>query len=155
MTTTTITSTHTTSTNKTATNTKIAGPRPVAPVIETMLDAIRSGSGIPIEIYAADVELDATVPNWRFRRSGADAVVAEYGRWFADPATTEELDVLPVEDGCVLRYLLSWQQDGVPHAAHHAHVITLDSSGRIHKDVVFCGGRWDAALLAEIAEASR
>jgi hypothetical protein len=144
-----------TSTSTATATTTLPTHRRAAPVIETMLDAIRSGSGIPIEIYAADIVLDATVPNWRFTRSGPDAVVAEYGRWFADPATTEELDVLAVEDGYVLRYLLCWEQNGVPHAAHHVHVITLDSSRRIHKDVVFCGGRWDAALLAEIAEASR
>jgi hypothetical protein len=123
--------------------------------VQGLLTAIRSGAGIPEQIYADDVVLDATVPNWRFTVSGASAVAAEYGRWFADPATMEELHVQPLEGGVLVRYLLTWQEPTGPHAAHHMHLIGLDSDGRIHKDVVFCGGRWDAALLAQIAEASQ
>jgi hypothetical protein len=99
--------------------------------------------------------LDATVPNWRFTVMGPEAITAEYARWFADPAVTEELERYLTTDGEVVRYLLSWRQHGVPHAAHHTHLLALDSDGRISKDVVFCGGRWDAALLAQMEEARR
>ena len=44
-------------------------------------------------------------------------------------------------------------EDGVPHAAHQVHLVTVDA-GRISRDTVFCGGRWPAALLAEM-EAAR
>ena len=40
---------------------------------------------------------------------------------------------------------------GVPHAARHCHVLRFDSDGLIVEDRFFCGGRWDAALLAEMA----
>jgi hypothetical protein len=126
-----------------------------ATTVDAMLDAIRSGEGIPTTLYAADAILDATVPNWRFSVEGPEAIASEYARWFADPAVTEELERFPTHDGEVVRYLLSWRQHGVPHAAHHTHVLTLDSEGRISKDVVFCGGRWDAALLAQMEEARR
>jgi hypothetical protein len=123
--------------------------------IDDFLAAVRSGDGIPLELYAPDAELDATVPNWRFSRHGAAEIAGVYAGWFADPAEMEELERMPNGTGEVVRYLLTWRQDGVPHAAHHVHLLTLDSSGRIDKDVVFCGGRWDATLLAQIGEANR
>ena len=42
---------------------------------------------------------------------------------------------------------------GVRHAAHQVHLLTVDGD-RITRDTVFCGGRWPAALLAEM-EAAR
>src|SRR5262245_33033803 len=121
--------------------------------VDEFLAAICSGAGIPVALYAPDAVLDATVPNWRLSQSGADAIAAEYARWFADEALMEELERMPIDGGEVVRYLLTWHEHGVPHAAHHTHILTLDSDGRISKDVVFCGGRWDAALQAQMAEA--
>lgn len=123
--------------------------------IDDFLAAVRSGGGIPVELYTPDAELDATVPNWRFSRHGAAEIASEYAGWFADRAEMEELERTPHDAGEVVRYLLTWRQDGIPRAAHHVHLLTLDSAGRINKDVVFCGGRWDAALLAQIGEANR
>jgi hypothetical protein len=128
---------------------------PATTTVDALLDAIRSGRGIPTALYADGAVLDATVPNWRFTIVGPDAISSEYGRWFADPAIIEELDRFTTVDGEVVRYLLCWRERGVPHAAHHTHLLTLDSDGRISKDVVFCGGRWDAALLAQMEEARR
>jgi hypothetical protein len=123
--------------------------------VDAFLDAVRAGRGIPTELYAPDAVLDATVPNWRFGVSGPEAITAEYARWFADEGATEELDRFPIADGEIVRYLLTWRQQGVPHAAHHTHIITQGADGRITKDVVFCGGRWDASLLAQMAESAR
>jgi len=53
----------------------------------------------------------------------------------------------------VVEYTLSWTENGVPHAGHHLHVLTVRDD-RIVADMVFCGGRWPAALLAEM-EAAR
>ena len=39
-----------------------------------------------------------------------------------------------------------------PHAGHHLHVLTVRDD-RIVSDMVFCGGRWPAALLAEMEAA--
>ena len=44
---------------------------------------------------------------------------------------------------------LSWQENGVPHAAHRLHLLTV-RDGLIVADTVFCGGRWPASLLAEM-----
>jgi hypothetical protein len=93
--------------------------------------------------------LDATVPNWRFTTRGGDAIRAEYGRWFADAGHFEYLRRLPTAGGEVVDYLLTWEEQGVPHAAHHMHILEV-SDGRIAADTVMCGGRWPAGLLAEM-----
>jgi hypothetical protein len=120
--------------------------------LDRLLEAVRSGAGVPADLFAPDAELDATVPGWRFHQRGAEPVAAQYSQWFADPATFEELDRHAFPGGAVITYLLAWEEGGVPHAARHCHVLRLDEAGRITTDQFFCGGRWDAALLAEMAQ---
>lgn len=124
------------------------------PAVERFLDAISRGGGIPVELFAADAVLDATVPGWRFTVSGAAAVAAQYGQWFADPAAFEELERLPFDGGEAVTYLLTWSERGIPHAAHHCHLLRYDGQGRIIGDRFFCGGRWEAGLLAKMAAAN-
>ena len=121
--------------------------------VDRFLDAISGGAGISAHLLAADTVLDATVPDWRFTVRGSDAVARQYGAWFAVPAAFEELERLPVGDGEVITYLLTWEENGVPHAAHHCHVLRFDGNGCIIQDRFFCGGRWDASRLAEMAAA--
>jgi hypothetical protein len=52
-----------------------------------------------------------------------------------------------------VEYTLSWTENGVPHAGHHVHLLTVRND-QIVADTVFCGGRWPAALLAEMEAAS-
>ena len=52
----------------------------------------------------------------------------------------------------MIEYTLSWSENGVPHAAHHMHRLTVRDN-RIVADTVFCGGRWPAKLLAEMEAA--
>ena len=52
----------------------------------------------------------------------------------------------------MIEYTLSWTENGVPHAGHHLHVLTVRDD-RIVSDMVFCGGRWPASLLAEMEAA--
>ena len=125
------------------------------PVIEKFLQAIETATIPGCDVWDSDATLDATVPNWRLHVAGADAIRAEYAKWFADPGHFDELHRYPVEGGGaeVVEYTLSWSEDGVPHAAHHLHVLTVRDD-RIVADMVFCGGRWPAALLAEMEAAS-
>ena len=140
----------------TRTHTVIAGGTGTAGArtVERFLDAIAAGAGVPTELLSPDIVLDATVPGWRFALSGARIVAHQYSSWFADPGGFEELERLPVEGGEVVTYLLTWVERGIPHAAHHCHVLRFDRDGRIKCDQFFCGGRWDAGLLAEMAAAS-
>lgn len=128
---------------------------PATTTVDRLLAAVEAGVGGTVgDLYAATAELDATVPGWRFHRQGGEAVADQYGRWFAHPGRFEELDRRPTTEGEVVTYLLAWEEDGVPHAAHHCHVLTLDpGSGCIVLDRFFCGGRWNAAALAAMAEA--
>jgi hypothetical protein len=86
--------------------------------------------------------------------TGPDAIRAEYSRWFADPGHFDELRRYPAGGGAseVVEYTLSWSENGVPHAGHHMHLLTV-RDGLIVADTVFCGGRWPAALLAEMEAA--
>ena len=121
-----------------------------AATVSRFLDAICDGGGIPADLFAPDALLDATVPNWRFPATRAGAVAQQLSGWFADPGKFEELERLPIDGGEVVTYLLTWVERGVPHAAHQCHVLRFDDEGRIASDKVFCGGRWDAGLLAEM-----
>jgi hypothetical protein len=125
------------------------------PAIDMFLHAIENAAIADCDAWSADATLDATVPNWRLHAAGADAIRAEYARWFADQAHFDELRRLPVGDGSseLVEYTLSWQENGVPHAGHHMHLLTV-RDGLIVSDTVFCGGRWPASLLADMEAAS-
>jgi hypothetical protein len=116
------------------------------------LAAVEAARVPDCDAWADDALLDATVPNWRMTRRGADAIRAEYGRWFADPGRFEQLRRIPTPGGEVVEYLLTWEEQGVPHAAHHVHILQVDED-RITADTVMCGGRWSATLMAEMAAA--
>lgn len=131
-----------------------ASPAETDALVDRFLAAVAAGRPARLaELYADDATVDATVPGWRSTATGRAAIANLYVRWFADPATFEELDRLPTSRGVVLTYLLAWEEFGVPHAAHHCHVLTIEA-GRIVADKVFCGGRWPANLLADM-EAAR
>lgn len=120
--------------------------------VDRFLEAVTSASIARCDAWAQGATLDATVPNWRFRREGDDQIRDTYAGWFADPAAFEELERTPVPDGEVVRYLLTWTENGVPHTAHHVHLIRVAGEA-IVSDVVMCGGRWPASLMAEMEAA--
>ena len=122
----------------------------VTTAVDRFLDAVAASTIADCDAWADDAVLDATVPNWRFRLVGPDAIRAEYAGWFADPGAFVELERESVEDGEVVRYLLSWQEAGVAHVAHHLHLLRV-RDGRIVRDTVVCGGRWPQPLLDDMA----
>jgi hypothetical protein len=121
--------------------------------VDDFLHAIQTATIAACDVWSADATLDATVPNWRMRRTGADAIRAEYARWFADPAHFDELCRYQIAGtGELIEYTLSWSENGVPHSGHHMHMLTVRDE-RIVADTVMCGGRWPAGLLAEMEAA--
>jgi hypothetical protein len=123
--------------------------------VDLLLDGIQAGS-VSAEAYAPEATFDGVVPGWRFALHGAPAIAAEYGNWYKHPGELHELRRLPTADGEVIEYTVTWLEEGVPHAARHIHVLTVDpASGRIVEDHVWCGGRWSAALLAEMEAAQQ
>ena len=73
-----------------------AGDITGSPAIEKFLTAIQTATIPACDAWSADATLDATVPNWRLHATGADAIRAEYARWFADPGQFGELRRYPV-----------------------------------------------------------
>ena len=129
-------------------------PASTAAVITEFLEAARSAAIQGCTAWADDVTLDATVPDWRFHRHGAEAVREVYCRWFSAPGEFRELTRDPVADGEVVRYLISSTDDGVAYVAHHVHRITV-RDGRITSDIVFCGGRWTAERQSAMSAEDR
>jgi hypothetical protein len=106
---------------------------------------------LPEDIFCEDVVLDATVPNWRFRVQGAAAVRDELGTWYADIGRYGEVRRNTIDNGELVEFTLDWQEGGVPHTCHQAHVVRLRDD-RIASDTVFCGGRWPEPLLAQMEQ---
>ena len=132
----------------------IAAIAATADPVDRFLDAVTAAAIPRCDAWADEVLLDATVPNWRFTRRGAAAVRDEYRNWFAHAGRLDGLRRMAVAGGEVVEYTVSWEEDGVPHAAHHVHILDV-VDGRIARDTVMCGGRWPASLLAEMEAASR
>jgi ketosteroid isomerase-like protein len=120
--------------------------------IERFSAAIEGATMARADCFSGDAVLDATVPNWRFRVRGGDAVRAQLASWFETPGRFEELRTTATADGALVEFLLTWEEHGVPYAAHQVHVLRL-RDGRIAEDMAFCGGRWPAGLLAEMEAA--
>ena len=121
--------------------------------VDRFLTELCSGSGIPSDVWTDDAVLDATVPDWRFERTGAAEVAAALSGWYDAPTTIDALLRRPLPGGEAVELELTWVQDGVPYTGHQLHLLSVDGD-RLSRDTVFCGGRWSAALLAEM-EAAR
>ena len=122
--------------------------------IDRFTQAIETASLGGAGVFAPDAILDATVPHWRYTVNGAANIETELGRWYADPGRFEEIRRTKLPEGELVEFVLSWEEDGEPHMAHQAHVIEVHD-GLITRDRAWCGGRWGAALQAEMAEAAR
>jgi ketosteroid isomerase-like protein len=121
--------------------------------ITRFLDAVETGEGIPSGIFAPDAVMDGTVPDWRMTIRGEDAIRAQFSGWYDAPASFVELERLPVPDGEFVRMCFeSNDQDG-PYTVHQAHLLQV-ADGRVTTVRTWCGGRWHAERLAEIAAAA-
>jgi hypothetical protein len=122
-----------------------------ATAVDRFLDSILTATVPAADAFSEDAVLDATVPNWRWTTTGKAGVEGVLSGWFADPGRFEMLERTPTLDGELVEFVLHWTEDGIPHACHQSHRLRLNEAGRILRDTAFCGGRWDAALVAEMA----
>src|SRR2546430_14306584 len=115
--------------------------------IDRFLQCVERGTGFEAGVFAPEAVVDATVPNWRFRKEGAEAVRAELGSWFAAPAVFEELRRVPLPGGELIEFAPSWGGEGVPFACHQVHRVDVDpQTGPIRPDGAWGAGAWDAPL---------
>jgi hypothetical protein len=121
--------------------------------VDRFLAGVTSAGVADLDVWETGAVLDATVPNWRMRAHGPREIRTMLSGWYAAPGRFEDLIRTPIPDGELIEFLLVWTEAGVPHAAHQAHVVrTVEDA--IVSHVVYCGGRWPAGLLAQMAEAS-
>jgi hypothetical protein len=121
--------------------------------IDRFLATVRGEHDGP-SAWAEGAVLDAVVPGWRLSVLGDEEIRRQLRAWYRDAGTFEELRRHPIATGEVVELTVTWVEDGVPHAARQVHVLELDGDGRIAHDDMWCGGRWSAALLAEMEKAS-
>jgi hypothetical protein len=121
--------------------------------VDRLLDVVVGARAVRDDVYAEGAVLDATCPGWRFTLNGPVAIGHQFAGWFRDPGRFEELARHRTATGEVVEYTLTWEEAGVPHAARHVHILTVEGD-RIVRDHFWCGGRWPAPLLAEM-EAAR
>lgn len=123
--------------------------------VDRFLAAAQEGNPTA-DLSTTDATVHVTVPGWRFHRRTAAVVSAECPGWLSSHRTFEELERMRLGDGEIVPYVVASEDDGVPFAAHHCHRAVVDpAAARIASDCVFCGGRWNAELLAAMAEAGR
>jgi hypothetical protein len=122
--------------------------------VDELIAAIEHASLEGLDVFGEDAVLDATVPNWRFSVRGGAEVQAQLATWFARPGRFEELRRTPLPNGELVEFVLTWEERGIPHAAHQAHVLRVVNN-KIAEDVAFCGGRWPASLLAEMGASAQ
>jgi hypothetical protein len=121
--------------------------------ISRLLDAVTDGTGVPADLFAAHAVLDATVPGFRFAQHGPSADAGQLSGWFAHRGAFTDLERTPLPDGRELvRFVLTWHEDGDEWAAHQSHLVELEGE-RIRHLEMFCGGRWDSARQKEISDA--
>ncbi|MFN2569268.1 MAG: hypothetical protein ABR564_06670 [Candidatus Dormibacteria bacterium] len=120
---------------------------------DRLATAIETATIPSADAFAGDAVLDATVPDWRFTVRGAAGVTETLSRWFDVPGHFEELRRTPLPNGELLEFALLWALDGVPHMCHQIHRLEIQGD-RIIRDTAFCGGRWSAARMAEMAAAA-
>ena len=109
-------------------------------LIDQFLAGIASAR-IPGDVFHDEAVLDATVPNWRYQVHSATAVRAEFSKWYADPGRFDDVRRTNIPGGELVEFTLSWNEDGVEHRCHQAHVLQLQGD-RVVKDTAWCGGRW-------------
>ncbi|MDT4915880.1 MAG: hypothetical protein QOH89_580 [Pseudonocardiales bacterium] len=117
--------------------------------VDDFLTAIEDAAVTRCDAWANDCLLDATVPNRRFRRRGADEIRAVYAEWFAHPNTLVGVRRWPIPEGEIIEYVHRFTGPEGPREAHHLHVLEV-ADGRIVADTVFCGGQWSDAQRAEM-----
>jgi len=98
--------------------------------VGSFLDGIEAGAPSQ-DVFCEDIVLDATVPNWRFQVQGAGAVRDELGRWYADLGRFGELRRNRIDGGELVEFTLSWQEAGVPHTCHQAHVVPMERKEKV------------------------
>lgn len=121
--------------------------------VSRLLEAITAGTGVPQELFAPDAVLDATIPGFRFAQHGPEHVAGQMSSWFAHPGAFDDLERTALaRDVELVRFVLTWDEDGDRWAAHQSHLVELEGDLIRHVEM-FCGGRWDSRRQAEIAAA--
>jgi hypothetical protein len=127
--------------------------RTVAETVDAYLEQLHQAALGSTDLLHPDVRWDATVPHWRYRLEGEQAVRKELGHWYSSPLTDALAIRHPIEGGEVVDLTQHFTEGGVDWTVHHLMVLTVED-GRIGSITIACGGRWDPALVAQMGPAA-
>src|SRR4051812_1866128 len=109
--------------------------------VDDFLRAIRDAAIDTCDAWSKDCLLDATVPNRRFRKRGADAIRDVYRTWFEYPNELLGVRRWSTSEGEIVEYVHRFTGPAGPREAHHLHALEVQD-GRVVRDTMFCGGQW-------------
>ncbi len=127
--------------------------RTVTQTVDAYLDELAGARLATTDLLHDDVRWDATVPHWRYRLDGAEAVRKELAHWYRSPLTSSHAVRHAIHGGEVVDLSQQFDEDGVTWTVHHLMVLGVEQ-GRIRSITVACGGRWDPALVAQMGPAA-
>ncbi|MBM7798647.1 hypothetical protein JOE57_001568 [Microlunatus panaciterrae] len=101
-------------------------------------------------LFAPDVLLDFTPPQWRLQARGAGQVVESRRRLHPQPGTVPRYRIDATAHGFVIEWEERWQQDGqTMYCREMARADVVD--GAITELSVYCTGDWDEQTQARHA----
>jgi hypothetical protein len=127
--------------------------RTIAETVDAYLEQLGAAALGTTDLLHPDVRWDATVPHWRYRLEGDEAVRKELGSWYSSPLTDSHVVRHPTGDGEVVDISMRFTEGGVDWTVHHLIVLGVEE-GRVRSITVACGGRWDPELVAQIGPAA-
>jgi hypothetical protein len=120
--------------------------------VDVLVHSISEATMPTCTAFGPSTVMDATVPQWRFSVRGADAIRGELSKWYPAPGRTEVVQRAPFPGGELLELCRTWDEPEGPISVHQAYLIEVVGE-EIASLKIWCGGRWTAAELADMAAA--
>jgi hypothetical protein len=127
--------------------------RTIAETVDAYLEELADARLGATDLLHPHATWDATVPHWRYRLDGDEAIRKELGRWYTSPLTDAHVVRHPIEGGEVVDHSMRFEEDGTLFTVHHLMVLAVQD-GRIRAITIACGGRWNPELVAQMGPAA-
>lgn len=130
-----------------------ATARTATETVDAYLQQLHDAALGTTELLHPEVRWDATVPHWRYRLDGEEAVRKELAHWYSTPLTEGRAIRRAIEGGEVVDLSQRFTEGGVEWTVHHLMILEVDD-GLVRSITIACGGRWDPELVAQMDPAA-
>jgi hypothetical protein len=130
--------------------TAVTAPPDARTLADRFIAYVETGQAPP-DLYAPDVFVDLTVPQWRLQASGRDAALAVRSTSHPEPSRVPRHRFDPTPTGFVLEWEETWT-DAHGEQWYCREMMRADVGPEgITALSVYCTGDWDTALVARHA----